>query len=175
MRRLAALLIIISLTGCKGGGQHEPDAGHGSAEADPFVAHCDAQFERAAKDLAQKVAERDARGWPKGVPLSSEQPARPVVRIGDLMNNSTRNVDMTKLEELAMKELTEGGKVKVLAKGVPSTDGPFMELVGSLEEDRKDFGDVVESEVAVTLRIVTTSDRGVVVQSRTESRITRER
>lgn len=174
MRRLAAFVALALLAGCSGSPKgHDGPAGGGGpmVEDEPFAQ----EFDAAARDLARKVEEKSASGWPAGVPLSSEQPARPVVRLEQLMNRSPRHVDMTRLEDLVMQRLLDGGRVKVLAKGVESTDGPFLLLEGSLDESVERTEDQVTRDVTVSLRIVDPRQRAVVVQSRSEFKRVEER
>lgn len=82
-----------------------------SQAADPFLLAVDA----AIADLMAKLREKAAAGWPAHVRLSSKEPRRPVLAISRIVNQTSRSLDMSVVEERLVAALLEGGQVTVAA------------------------------------------------------------
>lgn len=92
---------------------------HSEADAsDRGLTHVDhiggKEIEEAVRDMAAKIAKKNAEGWPTHIPMSSDARPKPQVRIDDIVNDTTVRVNVQDLKNEMMNMLVEQDVVYVV-------------------------------------------------------------
>lgn len=157
-------------------------------------------LDAAIHDLARRIAERHAAGWPPTVPLSSEPRPRPVIRIADVVNDTALRIDVEALTARVRHALLAQGllavapsreeqeaeldrRAEALAGGddhddagvdgeeaAPLPDAVGLLLRGEISADIAEVGGVRRRRTTLTFRVLDASEGKAVLRSETELR-----
>jgi Peptidoglycan-synthase activator LpoB len=116
LRTLALTTACLTLLACGG-----PTIRRGDAEDEGVISTGvqGNEVEEATIELCRKISERNARGWPGYVLMTtSEYGAQPLVRVGDLVNRTRRNeLDMVALRNEIYNAVAEQDVVALTVQG----------------------------------------------------------
>ncbi len=158
------------------------------------------EIEEAARDMAKKISEKNANGWPAHIVMSTDTPPKPQLRIGDITysDHLTVRVDVQSLKDELMNVLTEQGVCYVInyrentdatmdereyqqamgaANAVPSTgteDATGLILEGTIADDVIEIDGEKQHDYWFSLKLIDTVKQRVVVTTRTKMRRIRD-
>ena len=120
----AGLAAVLTVAGC--------GATHSRADAnDPGLVNAKHiggdEIRAAVNDMAKKIAEKNAAGWPPHIAMSSDVPPKPQLRIDDIVNDTRLHVDVKNLQNDLMNMLVEQNVVYVV--GYREGEGSDAEAV----------------------------------------------
>jgi hypothetical protein len=174
------LLVVLVLCGCCSSSR--PHHGRPDESARSEDDHLVRLFDAAIKDFGRKVSEQRARGWAPTVPLSSDEPRRPVARVDRIRNDTHLHVDTRSLTDRLGAGLVDQGLLKVVASPSDLPDSAMEEetlgaqdvtsflVTGRIESGVTRTDGARTTTLVVSLRLVDVRTREVVIHSRSEGR-----
>lgn len=137
----AALVAVAGLSGC-GTTQRRADASDpGLVKTSHIGGH---EIEEAVRDMAKKISEKNARGWEAHIPMSSDNPPKPQVRVDKIQNRTRVHFDVVNLRNELLNTLVEQEVVYL----VGSRDGPGSDSDAVMDERAYAASGMVDADQA---------------------------
>jgi hypothetical protein len=204
MRRMflsAALVIAVggALGGCKKQDTITDETQSGLVDASHIGGR---EIETAVKDLAGKISEKNAAGWPEHVKMSSDTPPKPVVRIANVTNRTRTHFDLENLKNEIYNTMMEQNVVYFAAQAndleavnqerdysqsgmtdeahgqrvdYGHEDAVGLVLVGEITDDKIEVDGTTQYDYWFNLRLVDTVKNRPILTTRTKMRRQREK
>jgi hypothetical protein len=102
------------------------------------------EIRAAVNDMAKKIAEKNAAGWPAHIPMSSDNPPKPQLRIADIVNDTRLHVNVMDLKNDLMNMMVEQNVVYV----VGYADGPGSDRDDVMKEREYAASGIVDANQA---------------------------
>jgi hypothetical protein len=123
-RAAVAALLVAGLVGCKAQ-SHDADAtDRGLVSVDHVGGH---EIEAAVKDLCQKIADRNAKGWPPHIHMDSY--GKPQITIDLLQNRTREHFDTTNLQAELENQITEQDVCSIVNRSTRHNESAGQEAV----------------------------------------------